>query len=117
MDHEELEEKARTLAALYGGKIISNGETRAFQVGRREGWWQNERGYLNADCVDTFVDRHWQEFISEAREEEDLCGVLELVELAAKRAADAVYDFSARAPFLVFAATLHEIILSHQNDK
>lgn len=58
------EEEAKQKAFLAGGKIISNGETYAYQVGRREGWWKFGRGVFNGDCLFEYAERHWKEYLS-----------------------------------------------------
>lgn len=63
----DLERIARTIAALHGGKIIFRGETRAFQVGRAEGWWKYGRGANNGDCVWEFQERHWPDYLNQAQ--------------------------------------------------
>lgn len=62
-----IEKHARTIAALDGGKIANNGETRAYQTGRREGWWRYGRGVFNGDCVSVYSDKHWPDYIGRAQ--------------------------------------------------
>lgn len=59
----EAEAKAFELAFMDGGRLMSRGETRAFQAGHREGWWCQERGINNADCVHIFAERHWRDYM------------------------------------------------------
>jgi hypothetical protein len=53
-------------AFLDGGRLVCNGETKAFQIGRREGWWSQGRGVNNADCVHIYAERHYQDYIEKA---------------------------------------------------
>jgi hypothetical protein len=63
----EIESRARLYAGLHGGKIVDNGETVAYRAGRREGWWTQGRGVNNGDCVTIYQDRHWKNFVDQAR--------------------------------------------------
>lgn len=53
---------ALTSAALHGGKIVANGETRAYQTAKHEGWWKYGRGVFNGELVGIYAERNWLKF-------------------------------------------------------